>query len=187
VIVADALVWASWFTAAATLALTCATAAVALAGFRALRQLRFAVEELEEVKKDRHVQVFADFGARWDGPAMSEALEHEAKYTRESLERLVVAAKSDPPSYAIVRRARQRRAEAALVVLLRVPNYFEDLSIVVQAGGLDLRLVGKNFKALAVDEWAFWSDALAIYRSDDPYVYAQFEWLARELEQVPDE
>jgi hypothetical protein len=60
-------VWALWLTAVATVALVAATGVLAGAAWRALAQLGVALDQLEEVKRDRHVQVLDQMGG--DGRA----------------------------------------------------------------------------------------------------------------------
>ena len=64
--------WPLWMTALATVALVSATSVLASAAWRALAQLGLALEQLEEVKRDRHVQVLDEMGRRWEGTEMTE-------------------------------------------------------------------------------------------------------------------
>jgi hypothetical protein len=80
--------FALWLTALATLALIAATALLAAAAWRALAQLRVALDQLEEVKRDRHVQVLAEMGRRWEGDEMTQALQMSVDDTPDDLVRL---------------------------------------------------------------------------------------------------
>jgi hypothetical protein len=73
-----------------------------------------------------------------------------------------------------------------LNVLLRIPNFFEDLATVVQAGTLDIERVSKNWKAVATIEWDYWSMAMARIRKEDPYDYSQWEKLVRDMAALPE-
>jgi hypothetical protein len=52
-----------WWLFAATVALALVTGALATAAFKALEQLRVALQQLEEVRRDRHVQVSATWAS----------------------------------------------------------------------------------------------------------------------------
>jgi hypothetical protein len=193
ILVADVTDTPVWFLFAATVGLGLVTLALVIAAWRALdelevgvRQLEVTVKQLEEVKKDRHVDVFLSFGIRWDEAAMSEALERESNYSRADLERMVELSQSAVSPNPIKKRAR-RRAERELVVLKRVPNYFEDLSLVTQTGALDIRLVGKNFKTLVAEEWELWELAMTEFRKVEPSSYKEFEWLVEQMRELAEE
>jgi hypothetical protein len=53
---------------------------------------------------------------------------------------------------------------SAVPILLRIPNYFEDLAIMVEEGHLDLEFVAKGFSALALWEWDYWKEAISLMR-----------------------
>src|SRR5713101_5004691 len=85
-----------WFIAAGTFLLGGVTGVLAWAAWRALSQLNVAVqqlavtvEQLAEAKKDRHIQVLADFGRRWDEPALTEAQILAPKFSRAELARVI--------------------------------------------------------------------------------------------------
>jgi hypothetical protein len=66
---------AIWVTAFATVGLAVVTAVLATAAWRALGQLRIAIDQLDEVKRDRHVEVLDEMGRRWEGEEMTQALQ----------------------------------------------------------------------------------------------------------------
>jgi hypothetical protein len=61
---------------AATVLLSGVTGFLAYAAFKAL-------DQLAEVKRDRHVQFFADFSARWQDVPITEAIALQNIYGRE--------------------------------------------------------------------------------------------------------
>jgi hypothetical protein len=115
-------IWAVWLTAIGTLTL-------AGAAWRALNQL-------EETRRDRHVQILIAMGRRWESAEMTEALQKSRDYTPEALAGLAEEArtgeKGDP---------KRAAAEKKLIVLLRVPNYFEDAAFVSKVGRLEDELI----------------------------------------------
>jgi hypothetical protein len=163
-----------WLTALATVALVAVTAVLAAAAWRALGQLRVAIEQLEEVKRDRHVEVLGEMGRRWESDQMTEALQMEVDHTPTSLVRLFERA-AHPPSRNPVRERSRRRARKETIVLLRVPNYFEDAATIARAGSLESNLVTETFGGVAKDESSLWKPAIKKLQQADPLAYVEFE------------
>jgi hypothetical protein len=168
-----------WWLFGATLGLATVTGCLAIAAFKALGQLSVAVEELEEVKRDRHVQVFSEMGRRWDCREMSEALIKEVDYTPKRLVRLMRRAAAPETCNPLASR-RKRRAEKAWVVLLRVPNYFEDVGTIAKAGTLEAAVIAEAFGGVAYDEWQLWGSVVKKLQETDPKAFEEFERLAKE-------
>jgi hypothetical protein len=145
----------------------------------ALDQLRIAVDQLEEVKRDRHVDVLDEMGRRWESREMTEALQLEAEYTPQSLVRLFEHA-ARRPSRNPARERSRRRARKETIVLLRVPNYFEDAATIARAGSLESSLVAETFGGVAKDEWSLWRPAIKALQQSDPLAYVEFERMAEE-------
>jgi hypothetical protein len=138
----------------------------------------YALRQIQETRRDRHVQFLADFGRRWDEELLTEARKLEMRYTRESL--VDAVAKLDLRPVDI-------EAQEAFIVLQRIPNYFEDLALIVESGSIDLKLVARGFKDLVLDEWDFWELAIDKYKESDPYWYLEFRNLSRDMRAIPDE
>jgi hypothetical protein len=171
-LVAEATDTPVWFLFGATGMLAAVTAVLAIAAIRALQELGVAVEQLEEVKRDRHVQVFADLGRRWDGPEMVEALQEERRYTTKQLEKLFARAYA-PLSRNRFKEWAAKRAQTKTVVLLRIPNFFENLALIVKAGSLDIRLVSLDYGTVAKEAWEKWEAAVMELRKTDDQSYAE--------------
>jgi hypothetical protein len=184
-LIAEATDTPVWFLFGATVALAVITFGLAIAAILALRQLGFAVQDLEEVKRDRHVQVFADLGRRWDGPEMVEALRQERLYNVEQLRKLFARAYA-PPSRNRFKEWLAKRAASKTVVLLRIPNFFENLSLIVRAGSLDIKLVSQDYGTVANDSWEKWKPAIMELRETDKQSYAEFQWLVDRMAKLPD-
>lgn len=165
--------WLFW----ATVALALATGILAYAACRALGQLRVALAELDEVRTDRHVQVFADLGRRWESAEMTEALMVEVGYTAEGLARLFSRASERPSTNPIKERRRLRDARRR-TILLRVPNYFEDAALIAKVGRLEDDLFHENFSGVVADEWSRWGPTVKLLQEGDPLSYVEFEKLA---------
>jgi hypothetical protein len=167
-----------WALVAATFMLVVVTGVLAGAAIMALR-------ELDEAKTDRHVQVVTSLAARWNGEMLVSALSAEQLYTEEELAEIVTKARGDPTANPL-RELRRKRAIRELVVLLRIPDYFEDLAFMAQRVNLDDDALA-NFKGLVVDEWKAWEPAIGeLGRTGDPYSYRRFEALVARMSDIPD-
>lgn len=144
-----------------------------------------AVAQLEEVKKDRHVQVFFDFGVRWDSRAMSETL---ARVTDTAQQRW-------PRSWPEVREAKAvRSADISRGEPTRSSPFFCESRTIsktwpssVRRAVLDLKLVSRDFKGVALVAWDYWQPAMKNLRQADPFSYSQFERLVGQMRALPDE
>lgn len=170
-----------WITAFATVALVAVTGVLAAAAWRALDQLRIAIDQLDEVKRDRHVEVLDTMGRRWESHEMTEALQLEIDYSPQSLVRLFAHAARPPSRNPVLERGR-RQARKQTIVLLRVPNYFEDAATIAKAGSLESSLVTETFGGVAKDEWALWKLAIKTLQQSDPLAYVEFERMAEEAD-----
>ena len=178
-LVADVTDTPVWFLGAATAVLAAATIALAIFTQRALGQLKTALRELEEVQRDREVSVFSELGRRWEGREMTESLQLELEYTAEALRALFRRAGRDPSRNPIRERRRLREAKKR-ILLLRVPNYFEDAAFIAKAGGLEGDLFRENFGGVAEDEWKIWGPTVKLLQEEDPSAYEEFERLAKQ-------
>lgn len=170
-----------WWLFGATAGLACITLALATAAIKALGRLQVAVQQLEEVKRDRLVQVFSDLARRWEGAAMTEALAREIEYSPAQLAKLFAERSGEPLSNPLKERRRRQR-ERERLVLLRVPNYFEDALMIAKAGGLEAVLSRENFGGVALDEWRQWKPAVKALQKADELAFVEFERLAEEVE-----
>jgi hypothetical protein len=167
-----------WWLFAATAVLAVATAALAVAAWVGLGQLKVARRQLEDVRTERHVEVFLEMARRWESPEMSEALELEKGLSSQALRRVFDDAER-PRSRNPLRERRYAEAARQTVVLLRVPNYFEDAAMIARVGGLEETLVLENFGAVASVEWERWSLTVRAMQETDDLAYVGFENLVR--------
>ena len=159
--------WADQLAALGTLVTACGAVAAAIAAHLALGQL-------DETRRDRHVQVIADLGRRWDDAQLAAARRKQLEYLSVPLSRKVEQWLADPDT-----------DSETMLLLLRVPNFFEDLAVMVESGSLDLRLVSKVFRTIAFRQWQYWEPSIRIIRDrHGPGAYAQFEALVRQLEKL---
>jgi len=59
-----------------------------------------------------------------------------------------------------VRNRQTKRARKDTIILLRVPNYFEDAATIAKAGSLESTIVTEAFGSVAKDEWALWKPTI---------------------------
>jgi hypothetical protein len=171
--------WAEKLTAIFTILASLGFIAAAVAAWVAVTQLR-------ETRRDRHIQVISDFGLRWDSPPLNEAREQLRRFDNIDLCEKVAARRRKPVSQNPLRfRAWQRERNAAeVLLLLRVPNYFEDLGLMVDCGALDIELVGKAIGELALAEWGRWELAITLIRAEAPLAYSKFGKLVEQLREL---
>jgi hypothetical protein len=112
---------------------------------------------------------------------MTEALRLAVDYTPEGLVRLFERA-ARPRSHNPMRERRTRRARRDTIVLLRVPNYFEDAAMIARAGSLEGRLMTEMFGGVAKDEWSLWKPVIKKIQEDDDLAYVEFERMAEEAD-----
>jgi len=159
-----------WVLAGATIALAVVTAVLAGAAIRALIQL-------DEIKADRHVEVFSEMGVRWSSAEMTEALRMECDYSPAELLGLFKFANAKTPADADARE-RQLRAQKDRVILLRVPNYFEEAATIAEVGALKRSFIDDYFGGIAKDEWNIWRPTIEWLQEADPQAYIKFERMA---------
>lgn len=133
----DALAWATWVLVTATLGI--AVAAL------------FALRSLGESKRDRHVQLIAELGRRWDEEKLAEVRTKPLAFDNVQLCEEITGCLASPEG-------------SDLYVLLRVPNFFEDIALMVESGGVDEELVNRAFRDLTLDQWEYWEKAIAAMR-----------------------
>jgi hypothetical protein len=162
-----------WWLFGATAALALVTAALVVAAWKALGALQAAVD-------DRHADVFSELGRRWTGAEMTEALIREMDFTREELAALFTEEsieKSDDPELEQMRLIQARD----LVILLRIPDYFEDAVITAEAGCLSRERLKDHIGGIASEKWDKWSLAVAKLQEADDLAFVKFEALAKEV------
>lgn len=180
ILVAEATDTPVWFLFAATVGLVLVTLALVIAAWRALGQLRVAfqqleltVEQLADARRDRHIHVLSDFGRRWDDARIVEARDKQRSYTDIQL------------ADAVEKWAKGGEA-GDIPLLLRVPNFFEDLALMVELGRLEVSFVARSFKTMAQREWAYWELAVTKLRERDKDAYVEFQQLVRDLGDDPE-
>lgn len=73
---------------------------------------------------------------------------------------------------------RRSRDERERVVLLRIPNYFEEVAVVARLGGVDWNLFVENYAGIAADYWVRWEPTIREFQKADPGTCVEFDRLA---------
>lgn len=158
----------SWTEVVTAIGTAVGALAIVLAAFGAW----FTYKQLRETRRDRHIQVITEFAGRWDDERLLEARELIQDYSATELAELARAWLAPP----------REKATEHFPKLQRIPNFFEDLAILVDCGNLELIWVAKSFHGLALREWAYWQPAIEVMREYEPETYVEFETLVRKLE-----
>jgi hypothetical protein len=119
----------------------------------------------------RHAALMADISKRWDEDLLVEARELAFPFVDDPrLLRAYVSMALDKPG-------------KKYVTLVRIPNFFEDLAILLRAHAISFRIVKDTFGLGLVDTWDRWSLAIQYIRGteDDPTIYEHFEDLAERM------
>lgn len=124
----------------------------------------------KSAEKARHAALMADLSRRWDDPTLAEArrfmdsLGRNLQATYERWDRT-----QDPRGY----------------ILERVPNFFEDLSVLEQVGAIDFESIRMSLGRSVVDVWDVWEPTIRYVRhkfGDDQEIYQHFERLKVRME-----
>jgi hypothetical protein len=119
------------------------------------------------------VQLIAELGRRWDEEKLAEARTKLLAFDDVQLCEEITGCLASPEG-------------SDLYVLLRVPNFFEDLALMVESGGVDEELVNRAFRDLTLGQWEYWEKAIVAMR-ESPRIgagsYSQFERLATQLKE----
>jgi hypothetical protein len=126
-------------------------------------------------ERARHATTLADISRRWDEPLLVESRQLAARYgiaLRDWVEYLDQDVEDLAPEEA-----------ANLYKLQRIPNFFEDLAILEQAGAITFNMIQKSLGWTIVKTWDRWRPAVDYLRDTkepDP-VYSHFQHLAERM------
>lgn len=129
----------------------------------------FANRQLQETKRGRVANLLAELARRWDD--MIEV-------------RQAVASYADPTDLANAIERFYNQNSTEFYTFSRLPNFFEDLAVLVNEQSIPLEMVRASFGDAVVYHWSRWAAATAFLRRDQPTAYANFEELARRLEAI---
>lgn len=147
-----------------------ATAVIAIGTIGVLISAAVALRALDQARHDREVDLITELGRRWDD-------------TKLELARIVSHAYRSVDFAERVREwlrlaGADSKLEREILTALRVPNFFEDLGLLVSAGSVDADLVYRQFGSPIRVEWGFWRPSIEIIEAQDPGAYREFRKLA---------
>jgi hypothetical protein len=152
--------WAEQVTAIATVVL-------AVGVFGAIAAAVVAGQQVREARIGRQTEIASDFFQRWNDDAMIETRRLVASY--ESPEAL---------RDGLLRHLHDNDTEA--YVLLREPDYFEQLGALEEYGGFDFELIRSLLGRRLIDRWQRWEPSVTALGGEN--VYPLFEQLVRKME-----
>lgn len=123
----------------------------------------------QEAVKTRSAGLMADFSRRWDEPLLAQSRRLAGSYAPDRLQRRM--------EYLI----NQNHGDAD--ILLRNPNFLEDVAILVEGDALPFEMVRKSLGAAVEDEWNHWEQTILWLRGDEKYdlMYENWEALAKRI------
>jgi Domain of unknown function (DUF4760) len=166
--------WQATVAAIATSVAALGLVAAAIGVYQAKRQIGQAKTQIEEAKRARIAQMGADLSRRWDEDNLVEARAETKRDTEHLLERV---------------KYLHSNTEVEYHKLLREPNFFEDLGILVDEGVVEQRFVKRSLGSTVDYRWKLWAPSVAYLRSAEaspdgnpqPTLYENFEWLAGQM------
>ena len=114
--------------------------------------------------------LMAELSRRWDEPTLSESrrfMDSLGTNLRATFQRWDDV--QDPRSY----------------ILERVPNFFEDLSVLEQVGAIDFEMIRMSLGRSVVEVWEIWEPTIRYRRKkfgDDEEIYGNFEKLVVKMQ-----
>lgn len=150
----------AWTDPVAALAAVGSLIVVVLAAF-------YARDQLREIRRTRYAEAMFILSHRWD--ALTDSRQALTAY-REREHELVAAL-----TRAIALNTRE------YFVLVRVPNFFEDLAIQVEARSIPFDMVSDSFGDAIDRYWTIWKHAVHLLREEAAPTHVNFERLAKKV------
>lgn len=121
--------------------------------------------QLRDARQDRHVEILTELARRWDEPRLTEP-------------RVALLKRDNQEHAAYVKKCLDHPTSGDLETLLRVPNFFEEMAVLVLSGAIDKRLLGQVWSTLILTYWAYWQLSIEELRARrGSQAYVQFERL----------
>jgi hypothetical protein len=126
-----------------------------------------AYYQLRELRRTRQTQVLADLGRRWDDPLLEEGRLRASNFSSEAELRDAIVES-------------QEEKNDLVYVAMRVPNFFEDVGVLAEAGAIDLGLVDATYGSVCWKWWESFEPTIQTMReqANDRDLYRRFDDLA---------
>jgi hypothetical protein len=125
-----------------------------------------ALQQLGQADKARHLSVLTDMSHRWDDTAMVASRKLASQY------------EGDPKRLRNDMLLFSQRNADEYWTLARLPNFFEDLGILVDEGVIPIRLVDNSLGGPALYAWRIYSDYVEWEQRSDLETFLYFSRLA---------
>jgi hypothetical protein len=144
-----------------------ATVVLAVGAVAAIGAAVFAGQQVREARVGRQAEVAAEFFRRWSDDTMVQT-------------RRLVASYKSPEALrdALLEHIEANDSEA--YVLLREPDFFEQLGALEEHGGFDFELIRALLGRRLVDRWQLWEPSVSALGG--PTVYPLFARLAHRID-----
>jgi hypothetical protein len=143
------------------------TAVLALGVFIAVFQVR-------ELKRARHLQWIFEIARRWDDDKLEAS-----RLALQAFDREGVQLGEKTRAWLALERHDDPELEKDMILLTRLPDFFEDVALMVDYGRLDLALVWQSLSGPAQVAWKAWCPAVQAWRElSDRDAYTEFERVA---------
>ena len=128
-----------------------------------------AIRQLQSSERDRHVQIIAELTRRWNSVEMEqsrvEMLNHQPNVLAAKIQQFLTTAGGDPQ----------------FEILVRVPQFFEDVAVLIELGAIPPRWVRRAFGNGPAGTWMWWEPAIRLLQAQDRFAFTRFEQLAARL------
>jgi hypothetical protein len=156
------MVWTDDATAIAT----CVTAVGVVSGATGAF---WAVRQVKEVERSRHIATALEISLRWGAPDLVDsrarfwALARDGELQKEFMEAW-------------------RTQSASYYAISRLMDFFEDLALLEDMSGISLDWVRRSMGPTVIQYWKTWQYTADTLRKEEPEAYVYFEALARKVQ-----
>jgi len=157
-VVQDTIQWTDIATAVASICTLLVVLAALLLGWRQLGSMETA----------RKAQLLTDLSRRWDEELLVESRQAASDY-----------AGGEELASALERHDQENTRD--YYVLGRLPNFFEDLGILVSEGAISPQMVAKSLGSSAKSYWRLYQPYASAVRGRQQTIYQWFEKLVEKL------
>jgi hypothetical protein len=136
------------------------------------------VFQLRELKRDRHLSWIFEIGRRWDEEKLEQSRLAFRQYDKHGED---LAAKT--VQWLEDEGHTNRELDNEMLVISRLPDFFEDVALMERFGHLHLGLVWESLSGPVQVTWKAWERSAHAFRDyADVEAYTQFEHLNDKLE-----
>jgi hypothetical protein len=137
-----------------------------------------AIIQIHALKRDRHLQWILEIGRRWDEDKLERSRIELRKLDRRGDELAAMTRAWLDPT-----QPHDPELDSRMTHLSRLPDFLEDVAIMVKVGRLDIGPVWQSLSGPVRTTWKGWRKAIRVYRDTrtDKDAYTQLEDLRRTM------